>query len=40
MPTNLYGPNDKYHLNDSHVIPSLILKFYLAKRNSIKEVSL
>ena len=40
MPTNLYGPNDKYHLNDSHVIPSLILKFYLAKKKLHKNVSL
>jgi len=40
MPTNLYGPNDKYHLDDSHVIPSLILKFYLAKKNSKDFVSL
>lgn len=40
MPTNLYGPNDKYHLHDSHVIPSLILKIFLAKKNSIEKVSL
>lgn len=40
MPTNLYGPNDKYHITDSHVIPSLILKIYLAKINSLHEVNL
>lgn len=31
MPTNLYGPNDNYHLQDSHVLPALIRKFHLAK---------
>jgi GDP-L-fucose synthase len=31
MPTNLYGPNDSYDLNDSHVLPALIRKFHLAK---------
>lgn len=31
MPTNLYGPGDYYHQDNSHVIPSLILKFYTAK---------
>jgi GDP-L-fucose synthase len=30
MPTNLYGPNDNFSLNDSHVIPALIMKFYRA----------
>ena len=34
MPTNLYGPNDKFHLEDSHVLPSLIRKFYEAKLGS------
>lgn len=35
MPTNLYGPNDNFSLNDSHVIPALIMKFYRAmKENS------
>ncbi len=32
IPTNIYGPHDNYHLVDSHVIPGLIHKFYLAKR--------
>ncbi|MBW1837472.1 MAG: GDP-L-fucose synthase [Deltaproteobacteria bacterium] len=31
MPTNLYGPNDNYDLENSHVIPALIRKFHLAK---------
>lgn len=31
MPTNLYGPNDNFHLGNSHVIPALIRKFHLAK---------
>jgi GDP-L-fucose synthase len=35
MPTNLYGPNDNYDLNNSHVMPALIRKFYEAK---VKEI--
>jgi len=31
MPTNLYGPNDSYDLNNSHVLPALIRKFHLAR---------
>jgi len=31
MPTNLYGSNDNYDLNNSHVLPALIRKFHLAK---------
>ena len=31
MPTNLYGPNDNYDLNNSHVLPALIRKFHQAK---------
>ena len=38
MPTNLYGPGDNYHKNDSHVIASLIRKFYEAKKEGKKEV--
>ena len=38
MPTNLYGPGDNYHLNNSHVMPALISKFYKAKVNNEKEV--
>ncbi|HVY74783.1 MAG TPA: GDP-L-fucose synthase [Puia sp.] len=33
MPTNLYGPNDNYNLNNSHVLPALIRKFHDAKQN-------
>lgn len=33
MPTNLYGPGDNYHLENSHVIPALIRKFHQAKIN-------
>ncbi len=31
MPTNLYGPNDNFHLENSHVLPALIRKLHLAK---------
>ncbi len=31
MPTNLYGPNDNFHLEKSHVLPAMIRKFHLAK---------
>jgi GDP-L-fucose synthase len=34
MPTNLYGPNDNYNLNNSHVLPALIRKFHEAKENN------
>jgi len=34
MPTNLYGMNDNFHLENSHVIPALIRKFYEAKRDN------
>lgn len=34
MPSNLYGPGDTYHQNDSHVIPSLIMKIHDAKINN------
>ncbi len=33
MPTNLYGPGDNYHLENSHVIPALIRKFHEARQN-------
>ena len=36
MPTNLYGPNDNFDLNSSHVIPALIRKFYDASQKSDK----
>jgi GDP-L-fucose synthase len=35
IPTNLYGDNDNYHLENSHVIPGLIHKCYLAKMNDL-----
>ena len=38
MPTNLYGPNDNYDLNKSHVLPALIRKFHEAKKNDMPEV--
>ena len=38
MPTNLYGPNDNYDLNRSHVLPALIRKFHEAKINDQSEV--
>lgn len=38
MPTNLYGPNDNYDLNNSHVLPALIRKFHEAKINNSEKV--
>ncbi len=38
MPTNLYGYNDNYHPENSHVLPALIRKFDEAKNNGSKEV--
>jgi len=38
MPTNLYGPNDNYDLETSHVLPALIRKFHEAKLTAAKEV--
>ena len=38
MPTNLYGPNDNYDLNKSHVLPALIRKFHEAKKNNTPNV--
>jgi len=38
MPTNLYGPNDNYDLNNSHVLPALIRKIHEAKQCNAKEV--
>jgi GDP-L-fucose synthase len=38
MPTNLYGPADNYHSENSHVLPALIRKFHEAKENSQPEV--
>jgi GDP-L-fucose synthase len=38
MPTNLYGPNDNYDLNNSHVLPALIRKMHEGKQSAAKEV--
>jgi len=38
MPTNLYGPGDNYHPENSHVIPALILRFHEAKQKGASEV--
>ena len=40
MPTNLYGPNDNYDLQNSHVLPSMIRKFHEAKENGSPSVEL
>jgi GDP-L-fucose synthase len=39
MPTNLYGPGDNYHPENSHVIPALIRKFHAAKQCNAPSVS-
>ncbi len=39
MPTNLYGPGDNYHLQNSHVLPALIRKFHEAKQAGRPEVT-
>jgi GDP-L-fucose synthase len=39
MPTNLYGPNDNYHPEHSHVLPALIRRFHEAKVNGRNEVT-
>lgn len=38
MPTNLYGPNDNYHPEHSHVLPALIRRFHEAKEAGLEEV--
>ena len=38
MPTNLYGPNDNFHPENSHVIPALLRRFHEAKLNGDAEV--
>jgi len=40
MPTNLYGPNDNYDINNSHVLPALLRKFHTAKENRASSVEL
>jgi GDP-L-fucose synthase len=39
MPTNMYGPNDNYHPENSHVLPALIRKFHEAKVGSAAQVT-
>ena len=38
MPTNLYGPGDNYHSDNSHVVPSLIRRFHQAKEDGAEQV--
>lgn len=38
MPTNLYGPNDNFHPENSHVIPALLRRFHEAKRGGLSQV--
>lgn len=40
MPTNLYGPNDNYHPENSHVLPALIRRFHEAKVSGAKTVTI
>lgn len=40
MPTNLYGPNDNYDLKNSHVLPAMLRKFIIAKRNGDSSVTI
>ena len=40
MPTNLYGPNDNYDLEKSHVLPALLRKFITAKREGLPAVTI
>ena len=39
MPTNLYGPNDNYHPEHSHVLPALIRRFHEAKKAGLRSVT-
>ncbi|MXO67081.1 GDP-L-fucose synthase [Altericroceibacterium endophyticum] len=40
MPTNLYGPGDNFHPENSHVMPALIRRFHEAQREEVKEVAI
>jgi GDP-L-fucose synthase len=40
MPTNMYGPNDNYHLENSHVLPAMIRKMHDAKQQGLGEMQL
>lgn len=39
MPANLYGPNDNYDLEKSHVLPALLRKFHEARRHNLQQVT-
>ena len=39
MPTNLYGPNDNFHPEHSHVLPALLRRFHEAQRDGLQEVT-
>ncbi len=39
MPTNLYGPNDNFHPQNSHVIPAMMRRFHEAKRDGLQKVT-
>lgn len=40
MPTNLYGPNDNYHPENSHVLPAMLRRFHEAKRQGLQSVTI
>lgn len=40
MPTNLYGPGDNYHPENSHVVPSLIRRFYESNQKKLESISI
>jgi len=40
MPTNLYGPGDNYHPENSHVIPALLRRFHMAKETKANRVAI
>lgn len=40
MPTNLYGPGDNFHPENSHVLPALLSRFHFAKKQSLSEVTI
>ena len=40
MPTNLYGPNDNYHPQNSHVLPAMLRRFHEAKRHALPAVTI
>ena len=40
MPTNLYGPGDNFHPENSHVLPALLSRFHFAKKQNLSEVTI